>query len=93
LSELNWVIHGGESGRAPRLFDVAWARQLIEQCAGFNVPFFLKQLGSNVVELGTSLRFSDSHAGDWSEWPVHLRVRQARARVAEVDTKAPSRPD
>ena len=61
LSELNWVIHGGESGRAARLFDVAWARQLIEQCADLGVPFFLKQLGSNAVEAGTRLRFGDAH--------------------------------
>jgi protein gp37 len=90
LSDLNWVIHGGESGRAARQFDVAWARQLIEQCAGLRVPFFLKQLGSNTVESGTSLRFADAHAGDWYEWPGDLRVRQAPPRVGAVDTRAQS---
>jgi protein gp37 len=93
FSELNWVIHGGESGRAARLFDVAWARQLIEQCAGLGVPYFLKQLGSNAVESGSGLRFADAHAGDWSEWPEDIRVRQAPPRVGSVDTKAHSAVD
>jgi protein gp37 len=88
LSQLNWVIHGGESGRSARRFDVAWARRLIEQCAGLGVPFFLKQLGSRAFESGTSLRFADSHAGDWSEWPEDLRVRQAPARVGPSGAKA-----
>jgi len=90
LRELNWVIHGGESGRMARFFDVAWARQLIEQCACLGVPFFLKQLGSNVVEAGTSLHFVDAHAGDWAEWPADLKVRQVPARIGTVDKKSQS---
>ena len=43
--DLQWVIAGGESGRAARPMDPAWARSLRDQCARADVPFFLKQLG------------------------------------------------
>jgi protein gp37 len=70
------VIQGGEAGRSARAFDIAWAESLIEQCGGRGVPYFLKQLGSHVVEDGRWMTFTDGHAGDWAEWPSHLRVRQ-----------------
>ena len=43
--DLQWVIAGGESGRAARPMDPDWARGLRDQCASAGVPFFLKQLG------------------------------------------------
>ena len=43
--DLQWVIAGGESGRAARPMDPDWARSLRDQCANAEVPFFLKQLG------------------------------------------------
>lgn len=76
LPEVDWVIQGGESGRNARRFDVAWASSLIEDCRSLGVPYFLKQLGSHVLGPGSPMRFEDSHAGDWSEWPEALRVRQ-----------------
>ena len=43
--DVQWVIAGGESGRAARPMDPDWARGLRDQCANAGVPFFLKQLG------------------------------------------------
>jgi len=43
--DVHWVITGGESGRAARPMDPAWARSLRDQCERAGVPFFLKQLG------------------------------------------------
>lgn len=43
--DLQWVIAGGESGAAARPMDLEWARQLRDQCAAADVPYFLKQLG------------------------------------------------
>lgn len=79
LPQLQWVIQGGESGHDASAFDVAWAMSLISQCRKQGVPYFLKQLGANVVCEGQRLRFNDGHAGDWSEWRSELRVRQMPA--------------
>ena len=43
LPWLSWVACGGESGPNRRPFDVAWARDLRDQCNVAQVPFFYKQ--------------------------------------------------
>ncbi|WP_437991252.1 hypothetical protein [Sorangium sp. So ce145] len=72
------VIQGGESGpiarstalsleqfnqRRARAFDVAWARQLREECRREKVAYFLKQLGSAPVENNRPMKL-DKHGGD-----------------------------
>ena len=76
LDGIGWVIVGGESGPLSRPFDLAWARDLQEQCRAAGVAFFVKQLGSNPIENGVPLRLADKHGGDWAEWPENLRVRE-----------------
>lgn len=76
LPDLDWIIQGGLSGCDAHPFDLAWVESLIDQCGSAGVPYFLKQLGSHVVSSGRRLSFRDGHAGDWSEWPAALRVRQ-----------------
>jgi protein gp37 len=76
LPRLDWIIQGGESGAGCRPFHVEWASDLISQCKDLGVAYFLKQLGSAVHREGRLLRFLDGHAGNWAEWPEHLRVRQ-----------------
>ena len=65
-SELNldWVIVGGESGGAARPMSPQWARDLRDQCADFNIPFFFKQWGeyvsvSEVAGTGAHYKFPD----------------------------------
>jgi protein gp37 len=41
--KIGWCIVGSESGPNARLFDMAWARSLKNQCQSAGVPFFLKQ--------------------------------------------------
>ncbi|MGI9354839.1 MAG: DUF5131 family protein [Rhizobiaceae bacterium] len=41
----DWIIAGGESGSGCRSTDLAWFRNLRDQCAAANVPFFMKQMG------------------------------------------------
>lgn len=41
---IDWVIQGGESGSRKRVFDLAWAYQLKEQCQQTNTPYFFKQI-------------------------------------------------
>lgn len=40
---LGWVILGAESGKHRRDFDMAWARDIKNQCLANNVPFIFKQ--------------------------------------------------
>jgi protein gp37 len=76
LPALDWVIQGGESGHGANAFDVDWAYSVIRDCRAHGVPYFLKQLGAVVRSNESRLTFNDAHAGDWSEWPTRLRVRQ-----------------
>lgn len=63
---LDWVVVGGESGPGARRMDLAWARDLRDQCARAKVPFFFKQLGS---ALARELGCTDRKGGTPSEWP------------------------
>lgn len=47
---LDWVICGGESGPGARPMHPDWARDLRDQCAAADVPFFFKQWGDLVTE-------------------------------------------
>lgn len=69
---IHWVIVGGESGPGARRMDADWARSLVRQCREWDVPVFVKQLGSVLGrELGAG-----SKGGDWDAWPENLRVRE-----------------
>jgi protein gp37 len=76
LTHLDWVIQGGESGASARAFHVDWALQIRDACSAAGVAYFLKQLGAHVIDRGSRVKLLDRHGGDWSEWPVDLRVRQ-----------------
>ena len=52
LSELDWVVAGGESGPGARPMDPAWARSLRNQCICAEVPFFFKQWGGITSKSG-----------------------------------------
>ena len=45
LTNIDWVIVGGESGRKPRPMNPDWALSIQEQCEKNNVAFFFKQWG------------------------------------------------
>jgi len=45
LSNIDWVIVGGESGRKPRPMDADWVLDIQDQCAAAGVAFFFKQWG------------------------------------------------
>lgn len=84
---IHWVVVGGESGAKARPCNLVWIRSVVEQCQRAGVSCFVKQLGSNPVQFpltnetfcdGTfpRSRFKDKKAGDPSEWPPDLRVRE-----------------
>lgn len=45
LSEIDWVIVGGESGYGARPMEEAWVESLLQYCRMYEVPFFFKQWG------------------------------------------------
>jgi len=45
LTNIDWVIVGGESGRKPRPMKVDWVLDIQDQCQKDNVAFFFKQWG------------------------------------------------
>ncbi len=47
LDDMDWVIVGGESGYRARPMRADWARDVREQCARAEVPFFFKQWGAH----------------------------------------------
>ncbi len=68
LTDIDWVIVGGESGPRARPMDPAWALDLRDQCRGARVPFFFKQWGGkNKKQAG---RLLDGRV--WDEMPYDL---------------------
>ena len=45
LSNIDWVIVGGESGPGSRPMEKAWAREIRDNCKMQGIPFFFKQWG------------------------------------------------
>ena len=80
LDGIDWVIVGGESGGKDyvRTFDVDWARDLRDRCAVTGTAFFLKQIGSQPICNGLSIKRpgSDVHGGNWDYWPNDLKIRE-----------------
>ena len=65
LTDIDWVIVGGESGPGARPMAEAWAIDLRDQCRFAGVPFFFKQWGGvNKKKAGRSLS-----GRTWDEMP------------------------
>jgi protein gp37 len=75
---LDWLIVGGESGPGARDCNIMWIADLVNQARGFEIPVFVKQVGSRpIMEPGPlSLPCEDPKGGDPSEWPECLRLRE-----------------
>ena len=46
LTDMDWVIVGGESGEGSRHMDPGWAEEIRVQCLDARVPFFFKQVSA-----------------------------------------------
>lgn len=44
LSNIDWIIQGGESGPNKRPFNLDWAYRMKEQCVAYGIPYFFKQI-------------------------------------------------
>lgn len=68
LTDVSWLIAGGESGPGSRPMDLDWVRALIGACRETGTAPFVKQLGAVWAGGGKG--------GDWSLWPEDLRIRE-----------------
>lgn len=65
LSNIDWVIVGGESGPGARPMKPEWVRQIRKQCKQQKVPFFFKQWGG--IQKKKAGRTLDGRT--WDEMP------------------------
>lgn len=73
LSDIDWVIVGGESGSRSRPCQISWIEKIVEQCLCFNVPVFVKQLGTNN---NNNIKTKNRKGGDFDNFPEFLKIRQ-----------------
>ncbi len=73
LTDIDWVIVGGESGPGARRMSLRWALDIKAQCRAAGVPFFFKQTGS---VLARELGLSASKGDDIAEWTPGLQCHE-----------------
>jgi len=83
LTNIHWVIVGGESGPGARPMQKEWAISLRDQCRNREIPFFFKQWGG--VRKGETGRRLEGRTHD--EFPRRTKFRVLPA-VACVETAA-----
>lgn len=66
LTDIAWVIVGGESGPGHRPMDVQWARDIRDRSVHAGIPFFFKQWGGHTPKAGG--RMLDART--WDEMPT-----------------------
>ena len=65
LSDISWVIVGGESGPKARPMDHRWVTDIRDLCEREGIPFFFKQWG------GKTPKAAAEHWKAWSTMPRH----------------------
>ena len=88
LTDIDWVIVGGESGPGARPMDPEWVISIREQCRASSVPFFFKQWGG--VRKRQTGRLLDGRTYD--EYPGQCTLpvppRDERLRRVEIASRA-----
>lgn len=70
LTDIDWIICGGESGPKHRRLDLRWIRDLRDACKHTDTAFFLKQIGGRYP------------GGELGEFPPDLRIREFPAAAS-----------
>lgn len=74
LTDIDWVIVGGESGPGARPIHESWAMDIRDQCVAAHVPFFFKQWGgANKKRTGRLLE-----GKTWNELPSTIVNAQTK---------------
>jgi protein gp37 len=66
LTEIDWVIVGGESGPGARAIKEEWVIHVRDQCVGAGTPFFFKQWGGRTPKARGRLLEGE----EWSQFPA-----------------------
>lgn len=74
LTDIEWVIGGGESGIGARACELSWARGLRDLCARGDVAFFWKQWGGRTSKSGGRVLDGREH----NEYPESLPERASQ---------------
>ena len=67
LTDIDWVIVGGESGPGARPMDLEWARDIRDRRQAMKISFFFKQLGGVWDKHDGAKALLDGQL--WTEYP------------------------
>ncbi|TBR58328.1 hypothetical protein B4U84_20600 [Westiellopsis prolifica IICB1] len=86
LTNIHWVIVGGESGQKHRPMKTKWVEDIRDQCQATGVAFFFKQIGGRTSKAGGRLldgRIWDEmpdawkqHQETWGNAPLKLAIKK-----------------
>ena len=83
LTDIHWVIVGGESGPGARPMEKPWVESIRDQCAAAHVPFFFKQWGG--VRKKKAGRLLDGRTHDDLPARISVAVPDRRRRLALIE--------
>jgi protein gp37 len=85
LTDIDWIIAGGESGPGARPVRLDWLREIRDACLKQHVPFFFKQWGGRTPKTGGNVL----DGRQWLEWPrAAAGMRSAAVAGSPRDTDA-----
>ena len=79
LTEISWVIVGGESGQQARPLKKEWIEDIQQQCRASNVHFFFKQWGGMRKKQNGNLlngKLYQDYPDEYKEWERMLNDRE-----------------
>jgi len=77
LTNIDWVIVGGESGWGARPMKAEWALDIRDQCLDAGVAFFFKQWGGRSPKAAGRLL----DGKEWNQFPKRSQERAARGEL------------
>ena len=88
LTNIEWVIVGGESGPGARPMEASWVRAIRDRCSEEKVPFFFKQWGG--VWKSRQGRILDGRT--WDDMPRRIRPAMRRPLARQKASPPPRKP-
>ena len=88
LTDIGWVIVGGESGPGARSMDPSWVRAIRDFCLEEGVPFFFKQWGG----VWKSRQGRELDGRTWDELPRKVRSTACSQQLEQLKSTSGDRP-